>query len=204
MRNIIIFLFLLLTIGTVSAFQLTPIVRWNQTVSAGSTEYFDISIDGNETIIDTNVISIAGMEDRTCKEWITYTESRELPTTIPVKIAVPVNTVNGAYRCNIVWDMESTGMLSMSYAFPVTVKVVDGIEPTPTPVPTTIPLTTITTIPTTIPTTEPTPIPTTVKPTKTIPTHYPTTAPTTQQSGINAIHLLIAGIGFYMIGRKIP
>lgn len=128
MKSLFFILTLLLIIGSASAVRLSPIVRYNNTLSVGGSDSFDITMYPDPDTVTFEQVSVEG----DCQEWIGI-EKESLTVddmrVIPVTVQVPTDTTNGAHRCDILFESESQGMVSLNIGFPVTVNVINGAEP---------------------------------------------------------------------------
>jgi hypothetical protein len=156
-------------VSGVSALTITP-PRYNETVSAGSTVSFDVSLvsdNPSEKVIET--VKTTG----DCSGWVVIQPGAPvpLPATFHVIGNIPDSATNGRTRCDISFAQPQSGQITMIIQMPITFNVSNGVNPTPTPtatfttvptttIQTTIPTTTSTILPTTTRTPEQTPVPT--------------------------------------------
>lgn len=148
---------LLLLIGQVSAVTLSENVRFNETVSAGKTVFFDMRLSPDSTEKEVNFKSIEVTGD--CSPWVTvnrtsmrFTDSQ----VVRAVIEVPKGSTNGMHRCDITYLAGNGGMIGYALGVPISVNVTGGTLPTVT--------TSATTQPTTQPTINPPPVETITAP----------------------------------------
>ena len=113
-------------------------VRYNESVPAGSTIVFNVSLspdNTNEVAIET--VSITG----DCSSWLTVEPSAPiaLPAQFKVTANIPGDATNGPHRCDLGYTLPAKGMMQVTIGFPLTFNVTGGIEPTPTLITTSAP-----------------------------------------------------------------
>jgi hypothetical protein len=168
-----------LIVGHASAVSISP-VRWNESVNAGDTATFAITLM-NTTPDETNILSPTITGD--CAEWVSSDgKDTSLPSTTHFTIKVPKTATNGSHRCDVSFKFPGSSLIAYAIGFPITVKVSGGTEPMPTTAETT-----------TIPTTQDTPIPS--------PSTIPATPKTTYAS-LNAALVVLAGIAVIVWRRR--
>lgn len=138
LKPILFLISLLFILSSASAVSITP-VRFNETLQAGTSATFTITIQ-NSTPAEHTIGNPTITGD--CAGWITIDgEGNDLPITREFTVSVPTDAVNGWHRCDIEYLLPGDGMIRGAVAFPVSVNVTGGTEPTPTtePSPTTPP-----------------------------------------------------------------
>ena len=138
-------LLLVVCFSQVHAITLTPVIRYNETVPAGDTVQFTITMlpEAHPVTFVSNTV------EGDCAQWVSMNTASftvDKTTDIPVQIAVPKDATNGAHRCDITFRTAGTGTANMGIGFPVSVRVSGGTEPTVAPLPTTQPVTVMATV----------------------------------------------------------